>query len=50
MIYTYFLYGFQCQFLNMETVNDTLCTRESITAYAVHAVSQIKCYLGHFIA
>lgn len=31
-------------------VDDTLRTRESVAAYAVHAVCQIKRYLCHFIA
>ncbi len=34
----------------METVDDTLRTRESVAAYAVHAVCQIKRYLCHSIA
>ena len=50
MIYPHLLDGFKCQFLNMKTVDDSLCTRESMAAYAVHAVSQIKRYLRHFIA
>ncbi len=50
MIYPYLLDGLKCQLLNMETVDDTLRTRESVAAYAVHAVCQIKRYLCHFIA
>lgn len=50
MFYAHLLHGFQCKFLNMETVYDPLCPRKSITAYVVHAVGQVQCYSLDFIA
>ena len=50
MLDAYLLHGFQRQLLNMKAVNNALCPRESIAAYTVHAVGQIKSYLNHLVA